>query len=96
VLEVVTSAVWENPIIENVKLANDPRVETTLRERVDENLVIPNLHVANTSPEAADRRRRSDRTEVVVMKDPSSRGRLAVQPRQLNELARDETVALSC
>jgi hypothetical protein len=54
-------------MVENMKFANDPRVEPAFRKRVDKNLLVTNLDVTNAGSEAADCRTRFDRAQVVVM-----------------------------
>jgi len=77
-----------------VKFTNDPRVESALRKRADEDVFVTDLHVSDTCPKATYLWRPPDSPEITVMNHPAHCCWLAIQPRDLDELARIETVPL--
>src|SRR5215467_8700081 len=69
-IEVVTSSIWDEPLIENVHFPYGPTVETGLYKKLLEERVTSDLHVAAAQAQPFDLCSDGDGTRVAVVQNP--------------------------
>jgi hypothetical protein len=82
-VEVITSSIWNEPLVENMHFPYGPPVETRLYKQFLEERVSPDLHVAAAQAQSFDAYPDGDRTRVAVVENPRDGGNTSVCTRHL-------------
>src|ERR1700728_3282945 len=92
--EVIAPAVWDDSLVNNVDLSDNPTVETRLRKKFFHQAIIADLHISNTHSQTLHLGMRGQGTCIAVVKDPTGRDRVSVDPWNCEKLRILEFVAV--